>query len=382
MKDEILHEVFMSLIRAGLWNQPPETDHYPIADADWLKIRKTGKKQTVSGILYDGMLLLPDEFQPPANILISWTAEIDSLERKNRRMNEVLAELHALFTKAGIDLTLQKGQGLAALYEHPEHRVCGDIDWNIPCAADREKALWLLRRQGVRVEGQAGNSVLYCYKGIIVEHHKHSVDIHNPFVRGFIRELIDREHKLARSLSLHGEVVTLPSVLLTHLQVNMHILKHMLSFGIGLRQLCDTARLYYSLHDMTDGLALKQIYKKTGTYRWIQVFHELLVKELGLSSEYLPFERAPGVNYGWMMNDVVRGGNFGFYDSDAADATRQGTSRRWMWIHRTGRFLRYLQLTPQEAFWFPVSHVYSHLQKEKSDPTHVSATTKQSDMKN
>jgi hypothetical protein len=41
------------------------------------------------------------------------------------------------------------------------------------------------------------------------------------------------------------------------LQVNAHILKHLLSFGIGIRQLCDAARLYKTYHNQVDGNVLK-----------------------------------------------------------------------------------------------------------------------------
>lgn len=359
MRDSDIYSPFMELLRGGLWNRIPDNTLFPLSYEQWIKLRKIGAQQTVTAILYDGMLLLPEEYHPPLDILMGWATEVEIIERRNKSMDNVAAQLHKLFVREGVSLTLLKGQGLATFYNYPQHRVCGDIDWYIPSALDRKISESILRNKGVTMKKQAGFSQMYFCKGIVVEHHNHLLDCHNPFARNFLHELEKRESQKGLSLSLLGEEILLPSPLIAHLQVNMHILKHMLSFGIGLRQLCDSARLYYSLHEKVDGSELELIYRKLGVYHWVQVLDELLVKELGLLPEYLPFPRKNDTQYEWMMQEVWSCGNFGFHDCRYGGHDVSFYKRRHVWKHWLHRFRLHLSLAPYETLWFPFSHLIS-----------------------
>lgn len=360
----IIYAPFMELLRAGLWNRKPDIHYFPLTEDGWKELRRAGQKQTVNGILYDGMLLLPEDLQPSKEILYTWAAETALLELSNHKMNRTITELYSLFEREGIEVILQKGQGVAALYEDPLHRVCGDIDWYVAHPCERKKANMLVAALGAEVHYQADYSQMYVYNGIQVEHHSRMCDSHNPFVKKYLKELEDRECDQGLKLSVSGVKIRLPSALLCHLQVNMHILKHMLSFGVGLRQLCDSARICYKLHQRTNGSDLEQIYRKTGILRWILVLNELLCEELGLEERYLPIQRQKGLDYDWMMQDVWTGGNFGFYDNryggyDREKGRRRGVSRHW-----GRRFIQSLRLAPQETMWFPLTHLASNLARK------------------
>lgn len=359
MMDNTVYCPFMELLRAGLWNRNPNLEFFPLHKNCWLEIRKTARQQAVAGILYDGILLLPEGYQPPLDILLGWAVEVEFLERNNQFMNLVVAELYCLFMKEGVMPILQKGQGVAALYNQPLHRVCGDIDWYFPVSSDREKAVKLLSRNRILIKKQAGFSISYIYKGTSVEHHRHFLDCYNPFVQGYLRDLEKMESVKSMRLLVQGEEVALPSPLLYHLQVNMHILKHMLSFGIGLRQLCDSACVCKRLHKQTNGVELEKIYREIGVYRWILALNELLVTELGLPEEYLPFSRQFDIQYDWMMREIWVGGNFGFYDFRYGGHDISTGQRRHVWRHWFHRFGLHLYLAPQETLWFPIMQVYS-----------------------
>lgn len=359
MSESSVYRPFMELLRAGLWNRTPDSSLFPLHENRWVEIHKMAQQQTVTGILYDGILLLSESCQPPLDILLGWAAEVEFLERGNRSMSLVVTELHRLFMEEGLAPVLQKGQGLAALYPHPLHRVCGDIDWYFPSSSDRAKAVKLLSDRGMHIEKQAGFSVCYVCKGVAVEHHGRLWDCHNPFVQDFLRDLEERETINSMRLSLDGEEITLPSALENHLLVNLHILKHMLSFGIGFRQLCDSACVCRSLHGKTDGAELEKVYRKTGIYRWILTLHELLVTELGLPEEYLPFPRLPGIRYDWMLHEIWSGGNFGFHDSRYGGHDTFTGARKHVWRHWFHRFRLHLRYAPQETLWFPVMQVCS-----------------------
>jgi len=77
-----------------------------------------------------------------------------------------------------------------------------------------------------------------------------------------------------------------------------------MTYGIGLRQFCDSARLYYSVSSQIDPVALERIYQKTGILKWIHLLHFLLVEYLGLPKESLQFNYPTDLDASWMLDEV------------------------------------------------------------------------------
>src|SRR5690606_3882668 len=115
------------------------------------------------------------------------------------------------------------------------------------------------------------------------------VQLRKPFVVKKIKKIYQQQEKYNRLHTIGGVQVTIPSPMLNILQVDAHILKHQITYGIGLRQLCDSARLYHSLSNDIDPVALKDIYAKLGMLKWSYVFHQVLVNLLGLDQNKLPY---------------------------------------------------------------------------------------------
>ena len=357
-----LDRLFLAMLRAGLWNQVPSEECFCISEEEWKQIYRMACAHTVEGIVYDGVMLLPVDSLPSAPLLIQWTAGIDRLERRNENMNRVIEELDELFAANGLYACLMKGQGVAACYANPLHRVCGDVDWYFS-HEEFVRAHRLIADKGVPVRSEAGFSVSYVWKGVLVEHHDRLLDLHNPLLYGYLKQLLEEEKVRAGSLPLSDRKVKLPSPLLMHVLVNAHILKHMLAFGIGLRQLCDSARVCYAFHRVNEN-KLDEVYRKAGVLRWMHMLGGVLVTYLGLPPEYLPFSLPVRLNIRPMIQDVLSAGNFGFYDKRCnKEETNSTLKREKAWQQVTERFMRYAPYAPCEACWFPVMQVYSHFKK-------------------
>ena len=358
------YKSFFALLRAGLWNGEVACESFPLNPDEWKQVYMLARKQTVEGIVYDGITRLPNHYFPPRDLLLRWVVLADSIEEKNKQMNRAASELFELFTKNRITAFMVKGQGVAACYDEPLHRVCGDIDWFFPDRQDFDKANGLIAVNGIKVEKQAKFSKYYTWRGFMIEHHCRLIDIDNPFRAPYLHRLLRREHENSIRLNLNGQSILLPSPLLTHLSVNAHILKHLLTSGVGIRQLCDSARICYTYHRTIEAEALKEIYRKSGIYRWIQLLNTLLVNHLGMPATYLPFPLAPRQNADRMMEDILQSGNFGFYGGPISKSTDAPQMRKKVvdhWIERLIRYLRYVRYAPSEACWNPVVVVYSHL---------------------
>lgn len=368
-EDKVVRKAFFALLRAGLWGESPEHSCFPLCPKEWSLLYIQACRQTVEGVIYDGLLLLEEEYLPPRILLIKWTARIDAMERRNRWMNQMVGVLNQWFKENGIEAWLMKGQGIAAFYAQPLHRSCGDIDWFFPHPQDYEKAARLLKEYGVKVERQAGFSLTYSWNGFQVEHHSRLLDIHNPLVKGYLKKRMREEAVRPLLWKEEGKVVLLPSSMLMHVSVNAHILKHMLAFGIGIRQLCDSARVCHRFHDAKEGALLKRVYRKAGIYRWIQLLNSLLVKELGMPESCLPFPLIAVGKTDWVLEEIWQGGNFGFYDrrfgqeEGEARLKRKNVGRQY--LRRMALHFRY---APWETCWFPVIQMYSRIyMKRKND---------------
>jgi hypothetical protein len=117
---------------------------------EWKNLYLLSRQQTVTGIVFQGIQHLPEHFLPAEELLVRWMAETDAIERKNIQMNKALELLVQWFTESGVQPVLQKGQGIASLYENPLLRECGDIDFYFDSRQMFEKAFSLIRQCGLR----------------------------------------------------------------------------------------------------------------------------------------------------------------------------------------------------------------------------------------
>lgn len=366
MGEDAVYRPFLCVLRLGLWERAQEQveDFFPISDLHWEKLYQLAMKHTVEGILFDGLQKLPAAYLPAKSLLLRWTVRVDAIERRNLWMNKVIATQSHFFKEHKVSAMLLKGQGLARCYPNPNRRICGDIDWYVAEKKDYDSLYTILQERNLHPEKQAGFSFSSIWKNCDTEMHQRLFDLHNPFVGAYLKRLEKEQQAHALALQLGETAVELPSVLLSFVQVNAHILKHLLSYGIGIRQLCDSARICQYYADQVDGERLKQIYEHLGIRKWIDRLHLVLVKYMGLDAKYLPFPLANGVESDWMMNEILQAGNFGFHDARVDLAKEEALNQRVdsfkRWRHN---FARYVPYAPYETIFFPLLQFYSRLFK-------------------
>ena len=306
-------DAFLVLLRAGLWEKDLESlSCFPLTAKEWLDVYQQALCQTVSGIVYRGIIRLPDHLIPPEDILLRWVVRVDAIEQRNRHMNEAVNELCFLFKNEEIRTVLQKGQGIASLYEYPLMRECGDIDLYFPDRKEREKADFFIQQQGIPISKGADGSIHYEWKGVVVEHHSRLLDVYNPFQQDYLNQL---EKKIRFTTVRLGKEedgeVTVAAPVLYLLMLNVHILKHALGLGVGLRQLCDMACAYYKWHATMEKHELCEIYRKIGLVRWSNLLHSALREYLGVPVTFLPDDRDKQESPWPLFHIIQQGGNFG-----------------------------------------------------------------------
>ncbi len=358
-------EVFFFLLRSGLWEENNlDLTTLPLSEEEWAEIYKISVNQTVECIVFDGIQKLSAENQPPKALLLSWAVRVEKHGQRNELMNDTIIQLHSVFKQNGIEPILLKGQGIAKCYDNPLRRVCGDIDLFFDDKITYEKAFKTIKDKEIEISSMAGFSAEYKLNGFDVEHHQNLFDIHNPFVHRVLRRIREHENTNYTTLNINNQTVKLPSVIETIIQANSHILKHLLSFGIGIRQLCDSARLYYYYHKDLKNNSLDVTYKKLGIKKWVDLLHVLLVKYIGLKESYLPYSIGQGKEADWMMEDILVAGNFGFHNEKFQDKESLLDGIR---VNKKARiwnnFIKYVKVTPSEAIWFPIMQYYSRFKR-------------------
>lgn len=343
----------LTLLRAGLWERKvDDIACFPLSGDEWEGLFRLARQQTVTGMVFNGLQFLPEELLPTPALLIRWTAGVDAVERRNREMNRTLSALYAELRTRGFDPVLQKGQGIAAYYEKPLLRECGDIDLFFGDRRTSECAVKWMLRQGAVVRRMPDGSLFYRWQNFEIEHHVRLFDLYNPFLQRDAARLI--RDKGSVSVPLFGQddtEVPVPAPFVNLLLLDLHILKHALGRGIGLRQLCDMARACCQLHAVVDADEMRSCCRRWGLGRWNPMLHTFLVDYLGLPVEALPYgELAPSADP--LLGIVWRGGNFGYYHPGHGTVGRSLAERKFDTARSfLGNLHFALRYAPKEAFW-------------------------------
>lgn len=342
----------LALLRAGLWKHSvAHSGLFPLSEEEWQGVYEEARRQTVVGWVYQGICSLPEEWMPSAQVLYRWTVDIDRIEERNKTMNRTLLKITGLLEKKGFPVVVLKGQGIAALYEEPLWRECGDIDLYFPSSDNRMKAEAWLVEQGIALERKPDGSTLYGYRRTEVEHHSDLFDLQSPKVQDYLKEQMTDKGFEWMDMD-GGNRIRVPSPEINLLLLNTHILKHALGKGVGLRQLCDMARAYAVLGKRVDGEEIRHIYRKTGIGKWSSLLHVFLTEVLGMPTSCLPYSDKRKESAEPLLDIVLKGGNFGQHRKGQKMQDERIWRRKWntcraFW-QNAGFSLRY---APDEALY-------------------------------
>lgn len=347
---ESLRDTFLKLLSIGLWGSD-SLKLAPLTESEWEIIYKFAKNHTVEGIIFDSFSFLDQGLLPPRRLLLRWTVRVDQIERHNRQMHAVIAEQTDFFQKLGVNAVLLKGQGVASCYRNPLRRFSGDIDWYIEGDGYNTVLNEIKNKKEV---SYPLDSFTFEWNNVQTDCHKRLFDIFSPFKQVYLEKTVRENYNRRQNLRLNGQDITILSPELQLLQVNIHILKHLLFLGIGWRQLCDAAILYYRYHNKISPIKLKEIYKKLGVLKWMHVLHKILVEYLQLPLSYIPFPYPAGLCIQKIVREIEQSGNFGFHDVRFFE-TPNSTAN---WLRRSRKSFRGVQLhlryAPEEILFFSI----------------------------
>lgn len=362
---------FLSLLKAGIWDKKPvQNDYFPLTEQEWSIVFDMAKKQTVEALVYDGIQQLDVTNHPSRDLLLKWVVLVNAIEKRNIKVNQCIDEQGVYFRELGVSTILLKGQGIAQFYPNPKHRVAGDIDWYISDTTHFQILFKELIKRGIKVSRSTTHNIDFRWRSVDVDVNSKLFDVFSPLASRKLKRIKNKELSesvfIGKQERLKSFEVLPPN--LNVVQVSLHILKHLLLFGVGLRQFCDLAILYNTYHKELNSIWLEKTYKDLKVINWIYVVHHFLVYYVGLSEQKLPFQLKNGVCSCWLMEEIMTTGNFGYYDQSFIKTSssqilirKNKTKRLWR------SFKQYFPLAPFEAVCYPFVHSIGKLKLKTFD---------------
>lgn len=220
---------------------------------DWEACYQFAKRQTLVGVLFDGIQRLPKELAPARPLLLRWLSDSESIRRRNMRMDRASAYIYNKVCAADFRCCILKGQGNALLYPHPSSRTPGDVD--VWVMANREElrhiALLLTEGDGSLLQ-ESLNHIGLTVHGVSVELHSTPALLNSPLHNSRLQKWLKRNADLQCSNrvtlpNIAGEVAV-PTLSFNIIYQLCHLFHHCFYEGVGLRQIVD----YYFVLKNTD----------------------------------------------------------------------------------------------------------------------------------
>ena len=333
--------------------------HTPTME-EWRSLFADSQKQSVVGIAFAGVERLPKEQWPPQALLFEWIGAAERIKQKNAMLDRQCVKLQKRFAEAGIKTSILKGQGVARYYDISSLRQPGDIDIFVDCG--RERALRFAHDCGMRdVDWDYKHLHLDVWTDTEVEVHYRVEVLLNlwknrklqKWFAAHTEEIFGLTDSAEVTDKTDGATFVTPMVEFNRFYILLHIYRHFLYEGVGLRQLLD----YYFvlLHtEFTDNTYAIKALKQFGMWKFARGVMWILQEVFGLEREYMFCEPLESEGR-FILSEVMAGGNFGHHDERLA-TEKKGKMQTVKKVvkHNAHLMLHY----PAEIIWPPIWFVW------------------------
>lgn len=363
---------------------------------DWQRFYDFAKKQTLVGIIMEGISRLPKAVAPKQGLLMNWFMMSQNISRQNMMLNAATAEIYNKVKAAGYDCCILKGQANAAMYANPATRTPGDVDMWVDASREeiRQLAQTLAKENG-RIDEESYNHIALTTNDISVELHYTPGFManftYNHRLQQWFRESIDAQCRNMIALPDEAGEVAAPTAAFNAVYQLYHLYHHYFYEGVGLRQVVD---YYYVMWNVECGMwseecgvknssldnSSSQAKPRTNQHSTFNIQHSLtrlglwhfagammyvLHEVLGLPEEKMiaPMDKKRGE---MLLNDILCGGNFGHHDErhawgrdtyDGNGFKHGALGHNLLRLHRDLRLLKYY---PSEALSEPIFRLWHY----------------------
>lgn len=341
-----------------------------LKEADWKELYAIAKKQALLGVLFHGIRRLPKELAPEQKLLMQWMVMAEMIRKQNIRLFQDSVKVCKNFENKGFANCILKGQGNALLYPDPYMRTPGDIDIYLSCG----------RRKIMKYVDQVCPNQVMRYHHVDFPVMKTAIEvhftpsymffpIHNSRMQKWFGKVMGEQCNYRVSLPDGYGDITVPQVSFNAIYILSHLYRHIFTEGIGLRQLLDYYFVLVNWHtdltNLTDSNkslpqmtqintdldTLRHKLKYLGLWKFAQAVMFVMKEVFGLSEDRMiaPMDERKGR---FLLDEIMRGGNFGQYDDRMG--SKAGESKIHRYFRMNLRNLRFVKHYPTEALSEPL----------------------------
>ena len=340
-----------------------------VKNADWKVLYVIAKKQALIGVLFHGIKQLPKELAPDEDLLMTWMGMAQRIRQQNARLFMDSAKVCKNFQQEGFRCCILKGQGNALLY--PDSYMCTPGDIDIYLGGGRKRIMEYVNKVCPNQVMRYHHVDFPVMKTAIEVHFTPSYmfyPVHNRRMQKWFGTVMDLQCSNRVVLPDGYGEITVPTVSFNVIYILSHLYRHVFTEGIGLRQLLDYYFVLVKWHtdptDLNTCKSLPQItqmnadmdalrheMKWLGLWKFAGAVMYVLHEVFGLSEDKMiaPMDEKEGK---FLLDEIMRGGNFGQYDNRLGSKEDEGKLHRYLRMNL--RNLRFVKHYPTEALSEPL----------------------------
>jgi len=362
-QNNIMQELFFELIRLAL-GQREQLSHAP-SEEEWNGLFHLAQKQSIVGICFSGIERLPKGEMPEKKLLLNWYAQTQLIEERNILSNRRCAEISEQLRKDGFHTCILKGQGVANYYPNPLRRQSGDIDVWVRTETgdlenDRNRLIEYVRGKVSKTEICYHHADYNIFEDIPIELHFMPTRLYCKPKDKKLQDWFEqtKAEQFAHGVPIGGYKICVPTDRFNTVFLLLHIAKHILEEGIGLRQLMDYYFLLISNSNLISRDDFERLFKDLGLFKTAQAVMYVLQEIFGLDKAHqlcTPDEKDGRL----LIDEIMLSGNFGHYDPRFGELQHETPLQKF--IRKQTRIFRFFSLSPSETLWSPIFSIYQRL---------------------
>ncbi len=309
--------LFLELLKTSL--QCDEVGEVQLSDADWMGIFELARVHQVIPMIYNALQKVHALSLLPVELAVNWKDKCMgfSISQLHRTMD--FLKIYERLNQGGIEVLVVKGLVCRHLYPDEYYRCSWDEDIYIK-SVDYEAADRILIECGlVHIEKRKTDSkyeiVYYSPEsGLYIELH---TSLFQPESNFFGRWNVLFEDAFETSYKVNIEGVTVHTLPMAQhlLLLILHGLKHFMSSGLGIRQICDIVMYCNKYGNELPWDQLWQDVNDCGYRVWFINIMDIGVRYLGLNKDNIQYPERLSlseIHSQALLSDIMKAGIFGF----------------------------------------------------------------------
>lgn len=352
-------KLFFELIRVSI-GQAADLSKTP-SKAEWEEMYKKAKKQSLVGVCFAGIQRLGADVDEgyaqigmSEKLYLTWMGMAAKIQQKNEIVNRRCVALQKRLSADGFKSCILKGQGVGLQYvEHLRGlRQSGDID--VWISGSRENTLAYVQKLSPTNEVTWLHTQMKVFEGTEVEVHFTPTYMRCPWLNGRLQKWLKKYENFDR-FSVNQRMLV-PSAEFNQIFLLLHIFRHLLGEGVGLRQIMDyyfTLQVPQETMDCSAQKEAMELLKQLRLNRFASGLMWVMCEVFGLRRECMLCE--PDEKLGRLiLREIELSGNFGHHDERSKDGESV-----WMRFCRTNATnLRFMRYFPEEVLCTPFYRVW------------------------